>query len=97
MTSGALDGTTGTLNAAGLTAFPELRGRHLRYRQLRLRGLGDPGAPFTSLMTENCRRADVLAGVYQHPGTDPQAGVSELALFFDYNSLQTQWLEMAPG
>src|ERR1039458_4299442 len=43
----------------------------------------------------------VLAGVYQHPGIstapDPQAGVSELSLTFDYNATQLQWLLLAPG
>ena len=31
------------------------------------------------------------------PGHGPQAGVSELALNFDYNTSQTQWLLLAPG
>ena len=35
--------------------------------------------------------------MYQHPSGDPQAGVSELALNFDYNANQTQWLLLAPG
>ena len=35
--------------------------------------------------------------MYQHPSTDPQAGVSELALNFDYNASQLQWLLLAPG
>ena len=39
----------------------------------------------------------VLAGVYQHPATDPQANVSELELGFDYNASQLQWLLLAPG
>ena len=39
----------------------------------------------------------MLAGIYQHPGTDPQAGVSELSLNFDYNANQLQWLMLAPG
>ena len=53
------------------------------------------GAPFTPLITNAAGQA--LAGVYQHPSTDPQAGVSELALNFDYNSSQLQWLLLAPG
>jgi Putative Ig domain len=105
VTSGALDGTTGTLNAAGLTAFPELAGPvSFDTGSFGYGATADTGAPFTSLMTESFPAAGTapagtytLAGVYQHPGTDPQAGVSELTLFFDYNSLQTQWLEMAPG
>jgi len=39
----------------------------------------------------------VLAGVYQHPSTDPQAGVAELSLTFDYNATMLQWLLLAPG
>ena len=35
--------------------------------------------------------------MYQHPSGDPQAGVSELALNFDYNATQLQWLLLAPG
>ena len=35
--------------------------------------------------------------MYQHPGTDPQAGVAELTLGFDYNAGQMQWLLLAPG
>jgi hypothetical protein len=38
-----------------------------------------------------------MAGVYQHPSGDPQAGVAELALNFDYNASQLQWLLLAPG
>ena len=38
-----------------------------------------------------------MAGVYQHPSADVQAGVSELSLFFNYNSDQLQWLLLAPG
>ena len=53
------------------------------------------GAPFTPLITSSA--GDVLAGVYQHPSTDPQAGVSELELSFDYNASELQWLVLAPG
>ena len=35
--------------------------------------------------------------MYQHPSTDPQAGVAELELNFDYNATQLQWLLLAPG
>ncbi|HEY1671494.1 MAG TPA: putative Ig domain-containing protein [Streptosporangiaceae bacterium] len=41
-----------------------------------------------------------MAGIYQHPtdstSNDPQAGVSELALNFNYNASQLQWLVLAP-
>ncbi len=54
------------------------------------------GAPYTPFLTSEA--GNVMAGVYQHPGTgDPQAGVSELALNFDYNASQIQWLLLAPG
>ena len=39
----------------------------------------------------------MLAGVYQHPSTDPQANVAELELNFDYNATQLQWQLLAPG
>ena len=39
----------------------------------------------------------MLAGVYQHPSTDPQANVNELELNFDYNATEIQWMVMAPG
>src|SRR5204862_6791450 len=53
------------------------------------------GAPYTPFITNAA--GNVMAGVYQHPNGDPQAGVSELALNFDYNANQTQWLLLAPG
>ena len=97
LTSADVSGTTATLTAAGLTAFPELAGP-VTFANPGTFGYGatvNPGAAFTSLLNDSA--GDTMAGVYQHPGTDPQAGVAELSLFFDYNSLQEQWLEMAPG
>ena len=98
--SGALDATTGTLTAAGLTAFPELKGPV----PFDTGTFGDwstvaagpyprssPASPLTNAAGQ------VLAGIYQHPATDPQAGVSELALNFNYNASQLQWLLLAPG
>ena len=94
--SGALDGTTGTLTAAGLAAFPELKGPiPFDTGTYGSWSTVTSGAPFTPFLTNAA--GDVLAGVYQHPATDPQAGVSELALFFDYNSSQLQWLLLSPG
>ena len=94
--SGALDGTTGTLTAAGLTAFPELQGPiSFSTGTYGYWSTVVSGAPFTPLITNAA--GQVLAGVYQHPATDPQAGVSELALNFDYNVGQLQWLLLAPG
>ena len=94
--SGALDGTTGTLTAAGLAAFPELKGPvPFDAGSYGYWSTVTAGAPVTPLLTN--ASGQVLAGVYQHPSTDPQAGVSELALNFDYNASQLQWLLLAPG
>ena len=96
VSSGALDGTTGTLTAAGLAAFPELKGPvPFDTGSFGAWSTVNSGAPFTPLITNSAGNA--LAGVYQHPSTDPQAGVSELALNFDYNANQLQWLLLAPG
>src|SRR6266567_218755 len=97
-TGGPLDGTTGTLTSAGLAAFPELKGP-VPF-DIGTYGYGaavSNGAPYTPFITDSA--GDAMAGVYQHPtgASDPQAGVSELALNFDYNSNQTQWLLLAPG
>ena len=95
-TSGALDGTTGTLTAAGLAALPELKGPiPFDTGTFGYGATVDPGAPFTPWLTNAA--GNVMAGVYQHPSTDPQSGVTELALNFDYNATQLQWLLLAPG
>jgi hypothetical protein len=98
-TSGALDGTTGTLTSAGLTAFPELKGPvPFDTGTFGFGATADTGAPYTPLITDTINNTSyVIAGIYQHPSTDPQAGVSELALNFDYNANQLQWLLLAPG
>ena len=50
MTSGALDGTTGTLTAAGLAAFPELKGPvPFDTGTFGYRATVNAGAPFTPL------------------------------------------------
>ena len=95
-TSGLLDGTTGTLTAAGRAAFPELKGPvPFDTGSYGYEATVVPGAPYTPFLTS--ADGNVLAGVYQHPGGDPQAGVAELALTFDYNASDTQWLLLAPG
>jgi hypothetical protein len=95
-TSGALDGTTGTLTTAGLAAFPELAGPvPFDTGSFGYGANVNTGAPYTSLLNNSA--GNTMAGVYLHPGTDPQAGVSELSLFFDYNSGQLQWLVLAPA
>jgi len=96
VTSGPLDGSTGTLTAAGLAAFPALKGPiPFDTGSFGYGGTTDAGAPYTPFMTNAA--GNVMAGVYQHPSTDAQAGVSELALNFDYNANMIQWLLLAPG
>jgi hypothetical protein len=96
VSGGALDGTTDQLTAAGLTAFPELKGPV----PMDTGTYGDPasvvaGLAVTPLLEDTSH--NVLAAVYQHPSTDAQAGVAELSLTFDYNSSSLQWLLLAPG
>jgi hypothetical protein len=70
--AGALDGTTGALTAAGLAAFPDLAGPvPFGTGTYGYSATANSGAPFTPLVTNSA--GDVLAGVYQHPNTDPQA------------------------
>jgi hypothetical protein len=96
VSGGALDGTTATLTSAGLAAFPELKGPiTFSTGTYGYPATVNSGTPYTPLLENTA--GDTLAGVYQHPSTDPQAGVSELALNFDYNAVQNQWLELAPG
>jgi hypothetical protein len=95
-TSGALDGTTATLTPAGLAGLPALKGP-LPF-DTGTYGYGATvvaGTPFTPWIENAAGQS--LGGVYQHPSTDPQAGVSELSLNFDYNATQLQWLLLAPG
>jgi Putative Ig domain len=96
-TGGAIDGSTGTLTAAGLAAFPALKGPvPFDTGSFGYGAKVDAGAPYTPFLTNAA--GNVMAGVYQHPSTgDAQAGVSELALNFDYNANQIQWLLLAPG
>ena len=94
--AGALDGTSAQLTAAGLTALLELKGSI----PFGTGSYGYPasavaGAPVTPWLENTA--GGILAAVYQHPSTDPQAGVAELSLGFDYNAAQTQWLLLAPG
>jgi Putative Ig domain len=96
VSGGALDGTTGTLTAAGLAAFPALAGTiPFDTGTYGYSATVNAGAPYTSILNNSA--GDTLAGVYQHPSTDPQAGVAELELNFDYNATQLQWLLLGPG
>ena len=93
---GCRDGTTGTLTSAGLAAFPELKGPiPFDTGSYGYGATVDTGAPYTPFITDSA--GNTVAGVYQHPSSDPQAGVSELALNFDYNASDLQWLLLAPG
>ncbi len=95
VSSGALDGTTGTLTTAGLTAFPELEGPiPFSTGTYGYASVATTGAPLTPLIENSTD--DILAAVYQHPSTDAQANVAELALNFNYNSGQLQWQLLAP-
>src|SRR5664279_5347486 len=92
---GALTGTA-QLTPAGLAALPGLKGTvPFDTGTYGYPATIDTGAPLTPWL-ENAS-GQVLAGVYQHPGTDPQAGVAELALTFDYSATMLQWLLLAPG
>ena len=94
--SGALDGTTGTLTAAGLAALPELAGPiPFATGTNGYWSTVVSGAPFTPWLDNAA--GQVLAGVYQHPATDAQANVAELELGFDYNATMLQWELLAPG
>ncbi len=96
VTGGALDGTTGSLTQAGLAAFGALKGPvPFDAGSYGYGATAGAGAPYTPFLTDAA--GHVMAGVYQHPDGDPQAGVAELALNFDYNASQTQWLLLAPG
>jgi hypothetical protein len=94
--SGALDGTTGTLTSAGLAIMPGLAGPvPFATGTYGYGATATGGAAYTPLITNSAGNA--LAGIYQHPGSDPQAGTSELSLYFNYSSSQLQWLLLAPG
>ncbi|HEX4224056.1 MAG TPA: hypothetical protein VHZ97_16930, partial [Pseudonocardiaceae bacterium] len=95
-TAGALDGTTGTLTSTALAALPELKGPvPFDTGTYGYPATTNSGAPLTPWITNSA--GQVLAGVYQHPGSDAQSGVSELQLNFDYNDASLQFLLLAPG
>ena len=57
------------------------------------------GASETPLLTDT---TGVLMGIYQHPSasqdpSDPQAGVTELTIGFNYNPAQSQWVTLGPS
>jgi hypothetical protein len=87
-----LAGTSGTITDAGLAAMPALKGV-LPFDTGAYGVEATAGAGFTPWFSN---ATGVLGGVYQHPSTDAQAGVSELVLNFDYNNVSLQWLLLAP-
>ncbi|MDA8297254.1 MAG: hypothetical protein M0004_11835 [Actinomycetota bacterium] len=95
VTSGALDGTTAQLTAAGAQDLPGLKGP-IPF-DIGTYGYGaqvQSGAPVTPIIEDGS--GHVLASIYAHPATDAQAGVSELELGFDYSPSHLQWLLLAP-
>ena len=97
-----LGGTVQTLTAAGLAALPALKGPV----PFDVGSNGYPatvasslpaGASFTPYLLDPS--GHVLMGVYQHPvsTTDPQSGVAELVMDFNYTSAMLHWLILAPG
>ncbi len=95
-TCAALDGTTPTLSAAGLAGLPALKGPvPMDTGTYGCDATVTAGVPFTTWMTDAAGKE--LAGVYVHPSTDAQAGVSELEIGFDYLPTSLQWLLLAPG
>ena len=95
-TSGTLDGTAAHLTTAGLALLPGLKGPlPFDTGSYGYPATVTPGAPYTSIIDD--ANGNTMAGVYQHPSTDAQAGVSELSLNFNYNASQLHWLLLAPG
>jgi hypothetical protein len=96
-----LGSTTATVTNAGLTTFPALAGTV----PLDATTFGYPstvqpsgGDSVTSLLQD--ASGDTLIAVDQHPSPDyttGQSGVSEMSITFDYNSLFTSWLVLAPS
>ncbi len=102
ITSSAVN-ETANLTAAGLVTFPSLTGPvplaagTYGYPATVATGL-PTGASETPLLSDT---TGVLMGIYQHPTavqdpSDPQAGVAELTILFNYNAAQSQWLLLGP-
>ncbi len=93
-----LDNTTSSLTPAGLAGLPALKGTlPFAAGTFGTPATANPGLPFTPWIENGAGQS--LGGVYQHPGaaSDPQAGVAELSLNFNYNANQLQWLLLGPG
>src|ERR1035438_1005353 len=99
---GDTPGETATVTAAGLVGLPALKGplpiAALTYV---VPGVVTAGAPYTSWINDPL--GNTLAGVYVHANLlpqstlpDPQAGVSEMQVDFQYVASSLQWLLLAP-
>jgi hypothetical protein len=96
--AGDVSGSTDTLTASGKTAFPGLKGPvPIDTGTYGYGASVDAGAPVTPLMTNAA--GEVVMSIYTHPttATDPQSGVSELSLQFNYNAHHLHWLLLASG
>ena len=96
VTGGDQSGIVPTLTPSGLAAFPALKGPV----QFDAGTYGYPsaaGANFTSYL--NNSSGQTMMGVYSHPvsTSDPQSGVAELILNFNYGPTFLQWLILSPG
>ncbi len=95
-TSAGLDGKVAQLTTAGLALLPGLKGPlPFDDGSFGYSATVTPGAPYTSIIQDAA--GNTMAGIYQHPSTDAQAGVAELSLHFNYNASQLHWLLLAPG
>jgi len=93
---GSRDGVVGHVTTAGLALLPGLKGPFpFDAGSYGYSATVTGGGAYTSILDD--ANGHTMAGVYQHPSTDRQAGVSELALNFNYNASQLHWLLLAPG
>jgi hypothetical protein len=100
-----ISSTTAALTTAGLATFPSLKGPvpvdPFTYAYPATVTTPLPtGASETPLLDDAA--GNVLVGLFQHPSAtdapaDPQAGVAELSIGFNYNQYQLQWLILGPA
>lgn len=92
---GSLDGVAAKFTTAGLALLPGMKGPFpFDSGSYGYSATVNSGAPYTSIIEGP--NGTTMAGVYQHPSSDAQSGVSELSLHFSYNSKQLHWLLLAP-
>ncbi len=91
-----LDNTTASLTPAGLAGLPGLKGTvPFAAGTFGTPATADAGAPFTPWIENSA--GESLGGVYQHPASDPQAGVAELTINFNYNANPAPVADPGPG